>query len=154
MFYIPKHFKAYELVPKSIYEKYGDFSLSVMNNGLLAVIDRIKEDYSHNFPVYINDWYWGGTRNQSGLRETSFYKGLSLSQHLYGNAVDMIFSHITETRSTKQQRIDSYNAIRQSIIGKIKSGEEPYINIKGIEDDIAWLHIDVRNIENLMRFKP
>ena len=133
-----KHFAIEELVPEGLYKKYGgDKCWEFLDPELLTMIDILKE----RFPVgtcTINNWKWGGDRNWSGVRtsDSSYYSQGSM--HSWGKAVDMVFSAY------------SSDEVRQDIL----NNPTVYHNIKGLELDISWVHIDTRNRDTLLAFKP
>jgi hypothetical protein len=133
-----KYFKAYELVSKEDYEKMGDAKVwEIFDPNLIEVIDLIKEHFPHG-TMTINNWFWGGDRQWSGLRTpNSKYYSLK-SMHSYGKAIDAVFSQYTA------------DEVRSFVI----SNPQLFPHIKGIETDITWLHIDVRNRDEVLLFKP
>ncbi len=85
----------------------------------------------------INNYHWNGDRQWSGLRTHASMYYSETSQHSFGRAIDAVFSDYTA------EEVRLY--IRNNL------GFFPYI--KGIEDDVKWLHIDVRNEDSLVTFK-
>jgi len=131
-----KYFKAHELVPKHIYNKYGEKSFKFIHKDIIAVIDRLKEHFNLG-TMTINNYAWGGDREWSGLRTINSPYYSETSQHSLGNAIDAVFSHYTAEE------------VRNYII------DNPHLfpEIKGIELCVSWLHIDVRNEDELVLFK-
>ena len=132
-----KYFVIQELVSEAIYNKRGEKAWELLNPKLIKTMDTIKE----RFPLgtmTINNWKWGGTRDESGLRtaESGYYS--PTSQHSLGNAIDAVFNAYTAEE------------VRQDIINNPSS----YPYVKGIETDISWLHVDVRNRDTVAIFKP
>jgi len=130
--YKPKYFKAVELVPKALYQKYkskGDAWILgiLMDERLLQVIDTIRENFG---PMIINDWAWKGKNQWRGFRTSQCAFGATLSQHRFGRAVDMIPKDVHP------------DIIRDDII-EDQMGRA-YRHIGGLEMNIDWLHIDVR----------
>lgn len=139
--YICRHFNIEELVPKELFDqyKYNQYRLwLIFDERILYIIDKLRDDYG---PMTCNDWLWGGNRNMSGFRPFSNNDiGASLSQHKFGRAFDLIPKNIHPSK------------IREDIVNNKK---EYMKDIKAIEMNISWLHIDVRNnINNLIKFKP
>lgn len=134
---ISKHFKIYELVDKETYKIRGERAWELISPLLIESIDKIKERFPKG-TMTINNWYWKGNRSWSGIRtkESSYYS--AYSQHTFGNAIDAVFSEY------------SAEEVRKDII----NNPDIYPHIKGIETDISWLHIDVRNRETVSIFKP
>ncbi len=131
-----KHFRIEELVPKHIFAAKGDKAWQTIDSRVIETIDLIKDRFP-NGTMIINNWFWGGEREWSGLRTSDSPYFSWTSQHTFGRAIDSVFSH--------------YNIqdIRQDII----DNPEIYIHVKGIELDVDWLHIDVRNNDTLLQFK-
>ena len=130
--YIPKHFKAAELVPTTLYKKYAsrgdEWILRILfDERLLRIIDIIRSEYG---PMTINDWSWGGKNQWRGYRTGTVSIGATLSQHRFGRAVDMIPKNITA------------DEIREDIIDDQMG--QAYQHIGGLEMNISWLHIDTR----------
>ena len=129
-----KHFIIEELVPEELYLEVTRLYIhksvaerilwAMFEEDMLKAIDWIKEQYSPNDPVTINNWKWGGNRNWSGLRtvDSPYYRGGS--QHSIGNAFDMVFTNITaqEIRADLMTRSDV-----------------PFTRVEG---GVSWLHCD------------
>lgn len=132
-----KYFKIHELVPKHIYYKFGDNAWRFIDEKLIETIDTLKEHFSSG-TITINNYSWGGDREWSGLRtpESIFYSETSM--HSFGKAVDMVFSDY----SSDEVRL------------YIKKNKIYFPHVKGIEEDITWVHLDVRNEEYLTLFSP
>ena len=133
-----KYFKAYELVSREDYKKMGDAKVwEIFDPKIIETIDIIKEQFPHG-TMTINNWFWGGNREWSGLRTpNSKYYSLR-SMHSYGKAIDAVFSQYAA------------DEVRSFII----SNPQLFPHVKGIETDITWLHIDVRNRDEVLLFKP
>lgn len=108
--YIPKHFKAKELVSPAVYSKYGDNSLKFIDVRILIFLDTLRENLG--VPIVVN----GGGNTQRCLRENicPIVKGktqngsIYLSAHVLGRGVDIsspkmsaqdIFNHIVKNYS-------------------------------------------------------
>jgi hypothetical protein len=138
--YIPKYFKAKELIDRHSYGHYRDvrgksdnWMLGIMfDERLLRVIDNIRAEFgSKAHPMVINDWSWGGAYQFSGWRSPGCSTGATLSQHKFGRAVDM-----------KPSGNVTAKEIRADIINWQYLPE--WKDIGGFEMDKNWLHIDVR----------
>lgn len=136
MYIKSKYFRLEELVPESLFKKYGEKCWDFLDPRLLESIDTIKERFPKG-TITINNWLWNGNRNWSGIRtEDSPYYSFS-SMHSWGKAVDMIFKSYTP------------DEVRQDII----DNPELYPHIKGLEMNISWVHIDVRSRTELLKFE-
>jgi len=131
-----KHFKIQELVSKELYNLVKeDILWNLFDERLLETIDTLKDKFPEG-SISINNWLWGGDRNQSGLRTKNSKYYSPTSQHSIGRAVDCIFS---------DYNVDS---VRQYII----NNPEDFPYIKGIELDVSWLHCDVRLRDKVLLF--
>lgn len=130
-----KYFEIHELVSESVFKKKGEGAWRYIPPPLIEAIDTIKERFP-NGTATINNYYWRGDRKWSGLRtpDSTYYSPTSM--HAFMQAVDIVFS--------------SYSAeeVRQDII----ANPDIYPTIKGLELNITWLHIDIRNEEKLITF--
>ena len=132
-----KYFKIHELVPQHIFQKRGEKSWKYIDERLISSIDTLKEHFS-NGTMTINNYHWNGDRNWSGLRTPDSSDYNETSMHSMGKAIDCVFSNYTadEVRMYILQHASFF----------------PYI--KGIEDTVSWLHIDVRNEDTVVLFQP
>ena len=141
MFYKPKDFEIYELVPKRMYRKYGERCWQLLDTRMLMGLQMYRNRFG---PLIVNDWYWGGNLEQRGLRTWEFFLeddepveyamekyAESRSQHKYGRAVDF--------HSEAYTVAEMLNWTYQT---------EEVIPFTGIEDfpGITWFHGDVRNV--------
>lgn len=131
-------FKIYELVPPKVYEARGEKAWELIDNRIIETIDQLKKIF-HKGTMTINNWYWNGSRQWSGLRtpDSAYYS--ETSQHSFGRAMDIVFSEYTAAE------------VRAYILDNI----EQFNHIKGLEDfdDMQWVHIDCRNYDGLKVFK-
>lgn len=147
-FYIPKHFKIQELVPKDIFEEHKNnlpILWGLFDSRLLWTIDALRVEF--DTAIYINTWF-NNFKNvfqkefqYSGFRPAYCSEGAKYSQHKYGRAVDL--------------KIPALKI--ENIIDKIKKepNKPAFKYITCIEEKIngnvpSWLHIDVRNCERII----
>lgn len=123
-----KHFTIKELVSPKVLELIEeDLAWKLFDENLLKLADYIKERYSPDQPVVINDWSWGGNFTQSGLRTKDYEKYNKGSMHVWGKSLDMKFPK------------------NPSLVGKIREDirEEgvlfPYVT--EVEEEVSWLHV-------------
>ena len=131
-----KHFKIHELVPRKMYEKYGEKAWRYVDVRLIETIDKLKEHFNLG-TMTINNYYWGGSREWSGIRTPDSPNYSYGSQHSYANAFDVVFSHY------------SAEEVRHYII----NNRDLFPHINGLELGVSWVHLDVRNEDNLVTFK-
>lgn len=122
-----KHFKIQELVSRKVYKDRGDKAWELLDPRALETLDTLRDNLGVSLTV--NDWSWGGGRQNSGLRMpgTKYYS--RYSQHSFGRAFDVISSHVTA------------DYMREHIL----NNEHLYPHIGSIELGVSWLHFDVRN---------
>jgi len=130
-----KYFKIHELVPKKMYEKYGKKSWRYVDTRLIETIDTLKEHFNLG-TMTINNYGFGGNREWSGIRTPESPNYSYGSQHSFANAFDIVFSHYTAEE------------VRNYIINN------PHIfkYVKGLELKVSWVHLDVRNEDELVLF--
>lgn len=126
--YACKHFKAYELVPKILYEKRGEKAIELLDKELLIAIDYIREKL--NVSITINDWKWGGQYQYRGIRTPECAEYSITSQHPYGKALDFKASGVS-AESVNKWIIEHRNDPELRAISFIEMG-------------MTWTHIDTR----------
>jgi len=131
------YFKLEELVSKEIFSKYGDRAWQFLDPRLLASIDAIRVFF--NVPMTANNWHKKGPRKYSGFRERSCEVGADESQHRHGRACDLVC------------KIPA-----KDLRERIRTSPEKFPHITTIEDDVDWLHVDVRQREekSIVLIKP
>lgn len=140
--YQPDNFSAHEFVPQYIYNKYGSYSYTFMDDRILRISQALYNRYG---TTYLNNYKWGGNRQWQGLRNDKSPDYSPTSQHTFGRACDFRFKNVTA------------NEVREDLkdygIGILKMPNS--INSMRIEDDVSWLHVDCANIApGIKFFKP
>lgn len=132
-----KHFKIHELVPPRIFEQYESKAWMFLDERMLITLDRLRARYG---PITVNNYFWGGEREWSGLRtpDSPFYS--PGSQHTFGRAADCLFSMTTADK------------VRTDILAD--QDGDTYKLITAIEMGVSWLHFDTRNCERIKCFYP
>ena len=135
--YKPSFFAAHEVLPPSIYNKWGDKGLMFMDERILMQADILRENYG---PMTINNYGFGGEREWSGLRtpDSPYYS--PTSQHSFGRAIDCLFRDIPAVEVREHLMANPANPI--------------FKFITCVEDDVSWLHIDCRNTQKLKVVRP
>lgn len=132
---IKKYFGIKELVCKHIYERHGSAAWTFFDPRLLETILFIRENIGR--PIYVNNWSRGGNLSQRGLRcnlcqlvkdKTDLDK-LYMSAHGQGMGIDFDIDGM----SAKQVR------------NWIKEHQEELPHPIRVEEDVNWVHIDVRS---------
>ena len=143
MYYEPKHFSVKELVTPDIYEARGEKALELIDVRIVMILDHLREALDK--PITVNSWSWGGHYSQSGLRDVEHYGTAekyfnSFSQHKYGRGVDFRVEDMTA------------DEVRQYIYDHKDEGALKYVTF--VEEDVSWVHVDVRNCERITRWSP
>ena len=133
--YLPRHFQAYELVPPEIFASRKDKSFELIDERVLITLDTLRATFG---PCTINDWYWGGEFEQSGLRTADAPQFSPTSQHTFGRAMDCKFKEHPAAEIRDQ-------VIQNRLLF-------PYITF--MEDDVDWFHFDVRNGQRIVLWSP
>ena len=133
MTYQCKWFKLHELVSPAVYAHFGVFGWKFLDEGLLKDIDLLRDLWGK--PLTINNYAWGGSYKESGLRcnTDSIVKAKKtpyLSAHCLGRAFDIKPENIKDTPELYkfiQLNFHKFNSI--SRMENIKSAQ-------------TWVHID------------
>ena len=138
MSYEYKHFCIDELVDKHTLLSLGEENCwKLFDTKALKAIDQLREEFGS---VTINSWKWGGSSQWRGFRTQNCGIGASRSMHKVGKAFDLSFKNYTAEEVRK----------------KIKKNESFWTQyISRIENNVSWLHIDVKETETPIRwFNP
>ena len=123
--YTPKYFVAQEFVSRHAYSILGSQKcLRYFNPLLLLTADQLRERFG---PATINNWFFGGERQFSGLRLPNEPHYSPRSDHSYGEALDIIFKN------------QDAKIVREYI--EANPNEFPHITFIEEGEDITWLHI-------------
>lgn len=137
-----KHFSIKELVPEHIYDTWGENSWWFLDYRACKTLEWVRE---HLGSCVVNDWPWGGSYSQSGLRTFEFYMqnnlrpiyiakekiAMSNSQHKYGRGFDCKLANCT-AEEARQYIKDNWE----------EHGLDWAITL---EEGVSWLHFDCRN---------
>jgi len=130
-----KYFEIHEIVSKDMYHLKGEKAWRYVHKDLIQAIDTLKERFPQGTAT-INNYYWGGDRQWSGLRTPDSPYFSFTSMHSFMQAVDIKFSAYTAEE------------VRKDIL----TNQELYPTIKGLELGVSWVHIDIRNEDILVTF--
>ena len=116
-----------EYIPRDLYLKYEKNQML-----LIGLIDRqlVRADQllRNQFGlVTINNWWIDGPRQWSGLRTNNSPDFSETSQHTFGRASDKLFKEVTA------EEVCNYIQFNWRKLG-----------ITCIEDNVSWVHSDVR----------
>ena len=132
-----EYFAIHELVPRNVFHGRGEKAWELLDERLLITLDKLRVRYGR---MTVNNYYWGKSREWSGLRTTDspFYS--AFSQHTFGRAADCLF----ESKTAEE--------VRQDILTNPESNDFKLIG--SVELGVSWLHFDVRNCDHIKIFYP
>ena len=130
-----EYFDIKELVPESMYQKYGELSWQFFDVNLLKVLDRLREQFG---PLHVNNWYNDGPFSQRGIRDFDYGGIDNRSLHKFGKAVDF----------------HSNTVCSEDIREYILNYKDEFPEIGGMELGTSWVHIDTRNVDGIITFRP
>lgn len=154
MIYRSKHFALYELLPKNLYLTKRDIAWKYLDAYALHDLDVIRAEVKKQTGqgVIINDWYWGGQYNESGLRTPDCRHYNQLSAHTFGKAFDIKIASWLKG----DYKYDA-DWLRSLLYQMKADGKLKYLTEVETETD-KWVHIGFRNSkpnhEGLFVFKP
>lgn len=116
-----------EYIPRELYLKYEKWPnrlIGLLDRRLVLADQQLRDKFG---VVTINNWWFDGPRQWSGIRTPDSPDYSPTSQHTYGRASDKLFTHA------------SVETVRKYIA-------EHYLElyITCIEADVSWVHSDVR----------
>lgn len=119
-----------EFVPRRIFEIWGQQSIWFINPNIVLFSQWLKDRTGSI--VTVNDWCFGGSYQFSGLRPFDCKIGARMSQHRFGNAIDV--------------KVKGWDA--EDVRNLIRENYE-YLNemfgVSTIElDTPEWCHVDFR----------
>lgn len=144
--FTPKHFSktldgfAKEVLPPSIYNKYGIKGLRKMDQRILEFLDEFR--YDVGVPLTVNT-PWNGTFTQSGLRDLEHYGSyeklfMNLSDHPMGRAIDVKCKHGGKWLRKKFIQKEAYYYEKYGVnfveVGPVSDGN----------DMDGWAHFGIR----------
>lgn len=140
---ISDHFYIHEFVPKVIYNKYGENSKWFIRPEIIRLAEFYRTWF--NAPLYINNWFWGGDKQNRGFRTPNTSIGALYSQHKLGAAFDCNIRGITP----------------DEVRAEILAHEEEFmkVGLTTLEDGHfapTWVHSDIRptGLDNILIVKP
>ena len=116
-----------EYIPKDLYLKYEKnqmLLIGLIDRQLLRADQLLRIQFG---PITINNWWNEGERQWSGLRTNDSPDFSPTSQHTFGRASDKMFKLATAIE------------VRAYITDNFKT-----LGITCIEDNVNWVHSDVR----------
>lgn len=149
---VSQHFDARELVPRHIWEQFGENSTWFISDKIVHILEfyksfwytyyKKKDDRVKAVLIRVNNWHTGGGKQWSGLRTARCTEGAANSQHRYKSAVDceiviqMADGSVTEADYKEVHRVILENE-REFMANGVTCIEDPAIAT-------GWLHSDTR----------
>lgn len=141
-FYVPKFFRAEELVSRETFRLLGAHRVfRYIDSRVLMMADKLAAKFNFDDDgkrigtTTINNWLWNGNRQYSGLRMPGEPHFKPFSDHTYGRALDMVFSSVTAVQ------------VRDYI--EDNPDEFPFITFVEEGENITWLHISTMNLAGM-----
>ncbi len=131
---VSKDFSLHEFVPRIIYQRYGVNARWFIRKEIIDLAQFYRDWFEA--PLYINNWFWGGPRQNRGFRTPNTRVGALYSQHKLGAAFDC---------NVKGMSPDD---VRQEILDN--SAEFMAAGLTTLEDPAfapTWIHSDIRRTE-------
>ena len=82
---VSKNFDGAELLPKGLYDRFGDLAIRYLNPKIILVAQAMADFYKK--PVRVNSWKTGGIDGRT-IRLAGDKSFNLFSDHTYGNAID------------------------------------------------------------------
>lgn len=158
---VSQNFDIREFVSKETWDKWGERSIQFLTKSVIALAQYYSQFFNIYFTkkdpnvvkvkVVINDWLYGGSKQQRGYRNPAQYaKGgqfektpLSESQHRRGNAFDCdIILVYKDGREVEVSQAELHQIIKANWLEFKNNG---LTTIEALEDAPTWLHSDCRN---------
>jgi hypothetical protein len=127
-----KHFKAYELVDHSTFDRMGETALDLFVPAALQALDDLREYFGA--PITVNNWHAGGLLEWRGYRTLAKAAelGAPKSKHALGEAFDCDIAGMLAEDARKQIILDQDNELLKRIMR--------------MEARVNWLHFDVAEL--------
>ena len=127
-----KFFNIKELVSPLVFKKFGEFAWKFFDEDVLKDLDTIRE---YHGSITINDWAWGGSLKQCGLRcnkdeIVATKKDVYCSAHIMACGFDLHSSNISKLYN------DVEFLIKNKRLKKIRRIENKQTT------KCAWCHVD------------
>lgn len=138
---IKDYFIIQELVDKTVFDRYGERAWKFIDKELLNCLLILRKEIDK--PITINNWFFGGNFTQRGLRHNmsplvASKKGLYLSAHIFGKAVDFDVKGMTSVE------VREWILKNQKIL-PCKIRLENLMN----GNPINWVHLDIMSEKRL-----
>lgn len=134
--YKPKYFSIKELVTPSHFKTFTEAQLwRCFDDRILRAADLLRLDFG---PIIVNNWHSGGDLENCGLRYPDFYDKPSVSQHLWGRALDLHFKdHSSEYVINNLLRDDDMEY--SGLITRVELGTPTWVHIDCCNSDLIQM---------------
>ncbi len=138
---ITDNFYLDEFVPPELYWEFGAKSMYWIRPELFQIAQAVRDYFGI---TYINTWWEGGNRKESGLRLPNSTTGAELSLHKFGGAID-----------PKCERATA-DDVRQYVAGNYYKIFKPLGLTRMEARTKTWVHLDIANTgsNELIIFNP
>lgn len=118
-----------EFIPKEVYDIYGIKSAWFIDIRLVNICQYLRDHIGK--PITINNWFSGGSYNDSGFRVSGV--GASMSQHKYGRAADLKVKDLTP------EEVHAIISEKWNVLKKLG-----LTTLENASKTPTWTHIDLR----------
>lgn len=126
---VNKYFDLKELVPRDVYEEYGEESIKFLDPLMIHALENVREILG--VPLVCNNWALGGLRNYCGYRPKDVNIGAKNSMHKQGRAFDLVSRKMSAKDMRRILEERQYELVYPIRVEKWEGNGE-----------ISWLHID------------
>ena len=119
------HFSVWEFLSEADFKEHGISGWRFVCPVLLSVMNRLRGRLDR--AITANNWKYGGALNWRGVRTPTYSKYSITSLHSWGRALDFDVSGMAPTE----------------VVRWIIENQSDFPEIRFIEIDISWVHIDV-----------
>lgn len=154
---ISKNFDIRELVPKEIWDLYGEKSVWFIDPRTISFLqelrDILEELYPGRISVNVNTWYNGGSRTKSGYRMPNEELGAKFSQHKFGRAVDI---QVFIMNGANRSQMNPVEVNRIIFNHEKRLMDKGLTTVENVEFTKTWNHLDCRptNMTKLLIVNP
>lgn len=132
---ISKYFDVRELVCPHVYNTFGQYSWTFLDDRLLETLLVIREALGR--PITVNNWHTGGALSQRGLRcnvcrlvkEKTDMEKVYLTAHTQGTGIDFDVQGMS-AQSVREWLLHNQDLLPRPI---------------RLEAGVTWVHLDLRN---------
>ena len=131
------YFGIKELVSPVVYQKFGESAWMFFEEAVLKDLDTIRETWGNS--IIINDWSWGGSLKQCGLRSNldQLVKDKTRREQLY------ISAHICGKAFDLHDKLGRNSKLYEHIYSLIATGKlTTFKRLENYKNTSGWVHVD------------